>query len=100
MLRYELEHVFSYWARIGKPQVVGPTPEGIRAIFPVVEGEASGPSFTAKILPGGGDWLTVRRDGVQIIDVRGTMLTDDGALVYVAYTGVGDLGGAGYEQVL
>jgi len=100
MLSYELEHVFSYCATIGKPQVVGPTAQGIRAIFPVVDGEVTGPKLHGKVLSGGGDWLTVRRDGVQLIDVRGTAQTDDGALVYVAYTGVGDLGEDGYERFL
>jgi uncharacterized protein DUF3237 len=100
MQGYELEHIFSSWATVGKPQLIGPTPEGISAIFPAVQGEVAGPKLRGTVLPGGGDWLTVRRDGVQVIDVRATVKTHDGALVYIAYTGVGDLGENGYERFL
>jgi hypothetical protein len=39
------------------------------------------------VLAGGGDWLLVRPDGVGELDVRATLQTDDGALVYVTYRG-------------
>ena len=42
--------------------------------------------------PGGGDWLTVRTDGFGILDVRATLESDDGALIYMAYSRLGDLG--------
>ena len=49
----------------------------------------------------GGDWLVIRTDGVGILDVRATIETrDEGALIYVTYTGVGDLGEDGYEKFL
>ncbi len=48
----------------------------------------------------GGDWLTLRKDGVGILDVRATMETHDGALVYTAYSGVVDIGEDGYERFL
>jgi len=44
--------------------------------------------------------LTIRRDGIGILDVRGTMETTDGALIYVSYTGTIDLGENGYEEFL
>jgi hypothetical protein len=46
------------------------------------------------------DEVLVRRDGVAILDVRGTLQTGDGALIYVPYTGIGDLGPDGYERFL
>ncbi|MGH7819320.1 MAG: DUF3237 domain-containing protein [Candidatus Binatia bacterium] len=100
MIGYELEHVLSYRARLRRPQVIGRVAEGIRVFFPVDEGEVTGPRVYGRLLPGGGDWLTVRTDGVQILDVRGTLETDDGAILYAAYTGVGDLGEDGYEKFL
>ncbi len=60
----------------------------------------TGPKLRGKMLPGGGDWLTVRTDGVGILDVRATIESDDGALIYLAYTGVGDLGEDGYQNFL
>jgi hypothetical protein len=39
------------------------------------------------VLPGGADWLLVRPDGVGELDVRVTLQTDDGALIYVTYRG-------------
>ena len=48
----------------------------------------------------GADWLTIRRDGIGILDVRGTMETTDGALIYVAYIGTVELGENGYDEFL
>ena len=98
MFDYSLEHLFSYVVSVEKPQMIGPLPEGIRAIFYVTKGEITGPKLRGRFLPGGGDWLTVRTDGVGILDVRATLESDDGALIYIAYTGVGDLGEDGYQK--
>ena len=92
MFDYSLDHLFSYDVSLERPQMIGEIPEGIRAIVYVTKGEVTGPKLRGRILPGGGDWLTVRTDGVGILDVRGTLESDDGALIYMAYTGVGDLG--------
>ena len=100
MFDYSLEHLFSYVVSLERSQMIGPLPEGIRAIFYVVKGEVTGPKLRGMILPGGGDWLTVRTDGVGILDVRGTLESDDGALIYTAYTGVGDFGEDGYQKFL
>ena len=80
--------------------MIGPLPEGIRAIFYVTKGEITGPKLRGRILPGGGDWLMVKPSGVGILDVRATLESDDGALIYIAYTGVGDLGEDGYQKFL
>jgi len=48
----------------------------------------------------GGDWLLIRTDGIGIVDVRLTLKTDDDALIYMAYTGVLDLGPDGYSRFL
>jgi hypothetical protein len=53
-----------------------------------------------KILPGYGDWLLVRTDGVGIIDVRGVVETNDGALLYVTISGVLDFGEDAYRKML
>jgi hypothetical protein len=40
------------------------------------------------VLPDGGDWLLIRPDGVFEQDVRITLKTDDGAFIYVRYSGL------------
>jgi len=36
----------------------------------------------------GGDWLLMRPDQVLTLDVRLTLLTDDGAYIYMSYRGL------------
>jgi hypothetical protein len=98
---YRPEYIFSYTAQVRlPPEVIGPTPDGIRANFYVTGGEVEGPKLKGKIAPVGADWLLIRRDGIAILDVRATIESHDGALIYVPYTGVCDLGPGGYESFL
>jgi hypothetical protein len=100
MLDYRLEHILSYSATLKAPEVIGPLPEGIRANFYVTGGNLQGPRVNGQVLPVGGDWLTIRTDGVGILDVRATFETHDGALIYTAYSGVVDVGEDGYQKFL
>jgi hypothetical protein len=100
MIEYRLEHIMSYTATLAEREVIGPLPEGLRVNVYVTGGEVTGPKVWGKIRPVGADWLTIRRDGVGILDVRGTMETTDGALIYVSYVGTMDLGENGYEESL
>lgn len=97
---YELEYVTSYTATLSEPEVIGPIAEGLRLNIYVTGGTVDGPRMRGKILPVGADWLTVRTDGVAVLDVRATIETDDGALVYTYYKGVADLGPDGYQSFL
>jgi len=97
-LRSELLMEFS--ADIEDPQAVGDTPHGLRRIVYFRGGDFSGPSLRGKVLAGGGDWLTVRKDGMGQIDVRTTLRTDDGALIYVTYGGLLDLPAAVRDRIL
>ena len=99
MIDYRLEHIFSYTATLEPSlEVIGPVHEGFRANAYISGGEVSGPKLRGKLRPVGADWLTVRTDGVGILDVRATIETHDGALIYVTYTGVLDLGEDGYQK--
>ena len=97
---YRLEHICSYNATIAPPEVIGPVPEGIRVNFYITGGEVSGPKLRGKLRPVGADWLTIRTDGVAILDIRTTIETHDEALIYVNYPGVVDLGEEGYQKFL
>jgi len=100
MFVYSLEHIFSYTVTLNPPERIGPVPEGIKVNLYVTGGKVEGPKVNGKLLPVGGDWLTIRSDGVGIIDVRSTIETHDAALIYTAYSGVMDLGKDGYQKVL
>jgi hypothetical protein len=84
----ELEHIFDMQADLEAPQMVGQTPAGTRQIWIVKGGRVEGPKFQGEVLPGGGDWATVRTDGAIQLDVRATLKAADGALVYAYYGGL------------
>lgn len=93
-----LDYVMSYSVTLREPEVVGPIPIGLRFNFYVTGGSFQGPKCKGTILPVGGDWLTIRRDGIGILDVRATLKTHDDALLYISYTGVLDTGKDGYKN--
>lgn len=66
---------------------IGQTPGGLRRIAPVTGGAFTGERIRGIVLPGGNDWVVNREDGVMVIDVRLTLQTDDGAMIYLTYQG-------------
>jgi hypothetical protein len=70
------------------PQKLGTVPHGTRIIVPVTGGDFDGPRLRGHILPGGGDWLLLRSDGVLELDLRITLETDDHALIYMTFQGL------------
>jgi len=67
---------------------VGATPQGTRHIIYVTGGTIEGPKIKGVVLPGGGDWLTIRPDGAVVLDVRAAFRTDDGHIIYTYYRGL------------
>jgi hypothetical protein len=63
-------------------------------IAPVTGGTFGGPVARGTVLPGGADWIT-QVSGHSSLDVRITLRTDDGALIYMTYTGVVSRGADG-----
>jgi hypothetical protein len=82
-----LEFLYTLTAELGPPAAIGDTPHGQRLVVPVAGGTFEGPRLRGTIRPGGGDWLLIRPDGVGELDVRGTLETEDGALIYTHYRG-------------
>lgn len=82
-----LEFLFSLSAQLQPALAVGDSGRGDRQIIHVTDGMVEGPRLTGRVLPGGGDWLVVRPDGVGELDVRATVQATDGALLYLAYRG-------------
>src|SRR5438067_1499234 len=69
-------------------QRIGAVPHGTRVTAPIASGHFEGPRLRGKVLPGGGDWTLLRPDGVLELDLRITLETDDGALIYVTSFGL------------
>lgn len=66
----------------------GETPIGDRRIIRVTGGQLQGENLNATVIPGGDDWITVRKDGTIIQDVRILLRTDDEALIMMSYRGI------------
>ena len=84
----KLKHLYDMHVDVEAPQVIGATPKGMRQVFIVKGGTVEGPRLKGKMLPGGGDWALIRTDGAVQLDVRATLQTDDGALIYATYGGL------------
>src|SRR6266446_4695909 len=73
---------------VSPPQKLGMVPHGTRIVVPVTGGDFEGPRLRGVVLPGGGDWLLLRSDGVLELDLRLTLETDDGALIHMTSFGL------------
>jgi len=71
-------------------QEIGSVPHGKRVTFPIIGGSFEGERLRGKVLPGGGDWVIKRADGVLELDLRITLEIDDGALVHMTFEGIRD----------
>src|SRR5213076_3053470 len=69
-------------------QKFGAVPHGVRSFVPVAGGDFEGERLRGRVLPGGGDWLLLRSDGVLELDLRITLETDDHALIYMTFQGL------------
>ncbi len=79
------EYLFTMDIAVGAPQ---PVSDGLRVV-PVVGGTVTGPALTGEVVNGASaDWLRVDPDGTAHMDVRFTVKTKAGALVYVQYSGI------------
>jgi len=96
---YELELLGALTVRL-RPEVLGQTPDGYRINFFVEQGEIRGPRLNGTLRPEGGDWMTVRPDGVGVVNIRVTYEMDDGGLVLEQSGGIIYVGQEGYEQVV
>ena len=83
VLVYRLEAV------LGEPLDLGEVGQGHRRIVPQIGGTFQGPDLKGKLVPGvSADWQIVLQDGTTLGDIRYTLQTDTGALIYVQSRGV------------
>jgi hypothetical protein len=87
----KLELLLNFHANLTAMLEVGEGPFGNRTIIEVQGGEFSSAKLKGKIREAScADWLTIH-DGFGHLDVRATFETDDGAIIYVQYTGLLEL---------
>jgi hypothetical protein len=81
--------VYRLEAALGEPLDLGEVSQGHRRIVPLTGGTFAGPELNGKLLPGASaDWQIVVPDGTVLGDIRYTLQTADGALLYVQSRGV------------
>jgi Protein of unknown function (DUF3237) len=79
-----LRRVYRLEATLGEPLDLGDLAQGRRRIVPLTSGTFAGPELNGTLLPGSSaDWQVVLRDGTALGDLRYTLQTDGGDLLYV-----------------
>ena len=96
-----LEPLFDLHIKLRRDvEQVGATPEGLRIHLFIDEGECVGPRLRGRLRRSGGDWFVLRLDGLGMLDVRCTIETSDGALIFGEHLGLLELGEDGYQRFL
>ena len=84
-----LTPVYHLEATLGEPLNLGGVGASQRRIVPLTAGTFTGPEISGKLVPGASaDWQTILPDGTALGDVRYTLQTDSGDLLYVQARGV------------
>ncbi len=84
-----LTRVYRLEATVAQPLDLGETPQGHRRIVSLTGGRFTGPELNGELLPGASaDWQIILPDGTTLGDVRYTLQTGSGDLLYVQSRGV------------
>jgi hypothetical protein len=97
---FDAEFLCDIEADLSVPEMIGQVPEGVRTTFYIAGGTFEGPNIRGKVRPVGADWLVMRSDGIGELDVRATLETDDGELIYVYYKGLTDMSGGAEPRII
>jgi hypothetical protein len=89
-----VEHLFDLHLDVSIPSMIPGTPDGTRVTVQIDGGSFTGPKLSGFVVGPSADWAVVRADGSLRLDVRLVLRTDDGADIYMSYSGVGLDGGA------
>jgi hypothetical protein len=82
--RPRLVQVYRLEAALAGPLELGDIAQGHRRIVGLTGGTFTGPELNGHLLPGASaDWQVVLPDGTALGDIRYTLQTDAGALLYV-----------------
>ena len=84
-----LTRIYRLEATLGQPLDLGETTQGHRRIVPWRGGAFTGPELNGEVIPGASaDWQVVLPDGTALADIRYTLRTDGGELLYGQSRGV------------
>ncbi|MGH2963881.1 MAG: DUF3237 domain-containing protein [Solirubrobacterales bacterium] len=84
-----LTRIYRLEATLGQPLDLGETTQGHRRIVPLSGGAFTGPELNGELIPGASaDWQIVLPDGTALADIRYTLRTDGGELLYGRSRGV------------
>jgi len=84
-----LTRIYRLVATLGEPFDLGETAHGHRRIVPLNGGAFTGPELNGELIPAASaDWQIVLRDGTTLADIRYTLRTDGGELLYGRSRGV------------
>ncbi|MCF0137561.1 MAG: DUF3237 domain-containing protein [Oscillospiraceae bacterium] len=93
LIPFESEYLFSYAADVDPDfEMYDPSAHGFRLNGYIVGGKVWGPKVNGRLRAVGADWCTGNPNGIQNVNVRTTILTDDGAKIYMTYVGRNDIG--------
>jgi hypothetical protein len=80
--------------RLAEYLTIPRAPAGTRLIAGITQGRIDGDRVSASLTgAASADWLTIGADQIGTVDFRGTVQTDDGALIYLHGPGRIDLSG-------
>jgi hypothetical protein len=84
-----LTKIYRLEADLGQPLELGPAAGGRRRIVPLTGGTFTGPELSGTLVPGASaDWQILLPDGTALGDIRYTLRTDAGDLLYVQSSSV------------
>jgi uncharacterized protein DUF3237 len=83
-----LEFLMQIAVEFEAPHAISGGPLGMRRILHVSRGSFEGPALQGTVMPGGGDWVLMRRDGAAELDIRFTLKTAADEIVYLRSTGL------------
>jgi hypothetical protein len=82
-----LQPLFAMRLDVNPMLVVGETPGAYRRVGVVTGGSFEGDRLSGKVLDGGSDWQTIRKDGAIVLDVKLVLKTHDDVLIAMQYQG-------------
>ena len=93
----KLEYLMTYEADLELPQVIN---DSLYIYNCIPGGWARGPGIRGSFIGPCGDWMRILRSGVARLDVRATLKTDDGELIYITYNGIIKHSESSYEKLV
>lgn len=90
--RLPVEHLSDLSVDLEVPTIIS-TPRGTLVQYIGKGGRIGGPRLHGNFLPGSVDWVLLGTDGISRLNIRGTIRTDDDALIYFEARGIAKLPG-------